>query len=115
MTSDAHAELLPARRADLTERDVGGARLVYGREAGPHLLDPLSAAVFDALDGTTPSAELVDDLADVLGRPIDEAARRLGALLDDLRARGLLDGSAPAGGCPPPASGWRYPVVPPSP
>ena len=115
MTSDAHAERLPARRADLAERDVDGARLVYGRAAGPHLLDPLSAELFDALDGTSPSAELVDDLADVLGCPIDEAARRLAALLEDLRARGLLDAFGRVDGRPPPAPGWRYPAVPPSP
>ena len=115
MTSDAHAELLPARRADLAERGVGGARLVYGRAAGPHLLDPFSAGLFDALDGTTPSAEMVTDLADVLGRPTDEAARRLAAFLEDLRARGLLDGSAQESGCSASGPAWRYPVVPPSP
>ena len=123
MTSETAPAVLPARRQDLVEREVDGARLVYGRGAGPHLLDPLGAALFDSLDGAGARDELVEDLAAALEEPLDTAERGLAAFLADVGVRGLLVSDPPGSPRSPAAAGldaagptgWRYPVVPPSP
>lgn len=58
--------------------------------SGVHQLDAVGALVWQLLDGRSPVAELVADLADAFGADEAQVATDVDALLDDLRSAGLL-------------------------
>lgn len=89
----------PARRDDLAVVRVDDAIVAYSPVRGrAACLDPLSAAVFECLDGSVTLAELADDLAEVVGSDRAEAHDYLVRAVDGLRHLGLLaDGDGDPG------------------
>ncbi len=57
------------------------------------VLDPLAGAIWQLLDGTTPEADLAAELAEAFDHDEAEVAADIGALLDELRAHGLITGN----------------------
>ena len=86
------------RRHDLAATSVGDELVVVDPVTRqPHLLNPTSSVVFEALDGSCTVDELVDDLADAFEAPHDVIEGDVLSLVEHLRYSGLLvDGTAAA-------------------
>lgn len=62
-----------------------------------HQLDPVGAVVWQFLDGRSPMAELVADLAHAFGTAEEQVRADVDALVHKLRRVGLLEREGPLG------------------
>ena len=100
--SGAVSALPPAeRRADAGPAVAGGVSGVVTPDGvvlhrhetdAVALLDPLAGVIWRLLDGSAPTDELVDDLADAFDHPVDTVRADVNRLLDQLIENGFVDG-----------------------
>lgn len=87
----------PKVREDLTVVELDGEAVVYDESSGElHHLNPSATLVFGLLDGTATIRELVADVSDAFGVPVEEVEPQLRDLVRDFRRLGLLNGAARA-------------------
>src|SRR5437870_2741613 len=87
------AALKPKVRQDLVAVDIDGEAVVYDpEEALLHHLNPTAAVVFKLCDGSGTVRELSEDIADILGLPIDRVLRQVRRVVSQFKQAGLLDG-----------------------
>lgn len=96
------AALLPARHPRLEVAGFEVECVVFDPLVNRvHHLRELAAVVFDACDGTTTTASLVDELCEVLEVEPAAAQAAIESALESLREAGLLVGSEPPPDPPP--------------
>jgi len=85
--------LNPKARADLAVESLDGESVLYDQASGVvHHLNGTASLVFSMLDGTASVAELAADIADVVGRPLEEIQFQIHQVVEDFRTAGLLEG-----------------------
>jgi PqqD family protein of HPr-rel-A system len=97
-------QVMPARNPAVEVAEFETELVVFDpRSDQVHLLEGLSAVVFDACDGESPPAALVADLVDVGGVDADQAQVLIARTLVELAVLGLLAGTEYE--APPPCTG----------
>ena len=87
---------LPARNADTLVAAFDDAFVVFDPRCNEvHLIETLSAVVFDGCDGSS-TAGLLDDITEILGMERAEAEQMIRDNLDEFNRKGLLDGTKAA-------------------
>ena len=87
------AALKPKVREDLVVVDIDGEAVVYDPpEVLLHHLNTTAAVVFKLCDGSGTVRELSEDIADILGMPIDRVLRQVRRVVSQFKQAGLLDG-----------------------
>lgn len=96
VVSDELPTVLPRRHADVEVAEFDTEYVVFDPRCNEvHLITGLAAVVFDACDGVTPTAQLVEEIEELLQIPGDAVAREVVSALDQLRRIGILRGTAP--------------------
>ncbi len=100
MTTDQLPARLPHRNADTMVATFDDAYVVFDPRCNEvHLIEALSAVIFDACDGTE-TAALVADITEILGIAIGQAEQTIEKNLDEFGRKGLLVGMTAAGAPP---------------
>ncbi|MFT6290194.1 MAG: PqqD family protein of HPr-rel-A system [Ilumatobacter sp.] len=87
------AAQLPDRNPDTLVASFDGAYVVFDpRCSEVHLIDSLSAVIFDACDGTSLS-DLVADITEIFGIDVAQAEQAIESNLDEFARKGLLAGT----------------------
>lgn len=85
--------MTPIKAAALVEQELDGERVVWHPVTGElHHLDAVATVVWALLDGVTPLAETVAELAAGYGADPAVVARDVHALVERLTGAGLLVG-----------------------
>jgi len=89
----------PRARPDLTARAVDGEAVLLDRAGGKvHQFNRTATFIWSRLDGRTSPENLAAALAEAFEVEPETAGRDVEALLQQLRALGLLAADAPSGG-----------------
>ena len=87
------AALKPKVREDLVVVDIDGEAVVYEpADVLLHHLNPTAAVVFKLCDGSGTVRELSEDIADILGMPVNTVLRQVRRVVSQFKREGLLDG-----------------------
>jgi hypothetical protein len=87
------AAMKPKVREDLVVVDIDGEAVVYEPpDVLLHHLNPTAAVVFKLCDGSGTVRELSEDIADILGMPIDQVLRQVRRVVSQFKQAGLLHG-----------------------
>lgn len=79
------------RRAEVVEVEVDGETVIYEPSGQTlHHLDPIATVIWQQLDGTLSTDELVEELAAAFGAPPEVVGRDVATLIETLQANGLL-------------------------
>jgi len=85
--------LKPKVRADLVVVEVDGEAVVYDPlDVMLHHLNPTAAVVFKLCDGSGTVRELSEDMAEVLGLPVNTVLRQVRRVVSQFKESGLLHG-----------------------
>ena len=91
---------VPVRHGGISEVEIDGEVVLLALSTGTlHLLNPVAAAIWSALDGRRENDAIVAELADAAGADVSRVRRDVATFLEDLSRHGLLSGA------PPPAAG----------
>jgi hypothetical protein len=87
------AALKPKVREDLVVVDIDGEAVVYEpADVLLHHLNPTATVVFKLCDGSGTVRELSEDIADILGMPVNTVLRQVRRVVSQFKQAGLLDG-----------------------
>ncbi len=93
---DPGVRAMPHRHALLMIADFDDSFVVFDpRSKQVHLLEDVTAVVFDACDGATDHATLIADISAAFGQPLAVVDRQVATMLRSFAALGLLDGTEP--------------------
>lgn len=89
-------DVLPARHPDLEVAEFDTEYVIFDpRCSEVHLIEGVTAIVFDACDGSTPLADLVEEFSDVLGIDASVVRIQVAEALVALASVGALEGTTP--------------------
>ena len=89
-------DALPARHRGIEVAEFDAEFVAFDpRCSEVHLLSGMAAVVFDACDGSTPTAVLVDELVELLELSQPDAETAVRDALGELAAVGALEGTDP--------------------
>jgi hypothetical protein len=95
---DIDEQFVAARSADAYVVELDGEAVVLDERANRlHLLNHTATLVWNCLDGEVDLQRLAEEIGDVLELPVDQVLTETLAVVRELDAEGLLDGSDPAG------------------
>ncbi len=84
-------DFVPQLRDDIVRRDVGEQCIVWSPLAPqPEVLDPVAALMLDVVDGSASVRDLVTDVHEELGLPLETAANQLTRIVGVFTRAGLL-------------------------
>lgn len=88
---------VPTLRPDLLRRDIEHEAVIWSPiRRNPVALDAVATVMLEVIDGSATVNDLVDDIHEVIGVPVEVAQERVRTLLRMLEEAGALGTSTPS-------------------